>query len=121
MNHFHITIIFLFLPLFLYAQLTLDATDELQQSKKSGILHKPFLWNSFPFKPKLESSKNSLLSCENYKGISATAFFCRMEDRLEKKVKLPVRMRLGSLDYVDQLEQKRTYKYEDWMMDHFED
>ena len=40
-----------------------------------------------------------------------------MEDKLEHKVKLPVRMRLGTLDYVDQLEQKRTHRYKDWIID----
>ena len=36
------------------------------------------------------------------------AFFCKIEVQLEKSVKLPVKFRLGSVDYVDYLEGKRT-------------
>ncbi len=35
------------------------------------------------------------------------AFFCKIEVQLEKAVKLPVKFRLGSVDYVDYLEGKR--------------
>jgi len=36
------------------------------------------------------------------------AFFCKIEVQLEKAVKLPVKFRLGSVDYVDYLEGKRN-------------
>ncbi len=35
------------------------------------------------------------------------ALFCKLEVKLEKVVKLPVKFRLGSVDYVDWLEGKR--------------
>ena len=35
-----------------------------------------------------------------------TSPFCRLEWQWEKKTKLPLRIRLGTLDYVDQLEGK---------------
>lgn len=35
------------------------------------------------------------------------AFFCRMELKLENATKLPIRFRLGDVDYVDRLEGKR--------------
>lgn len=35
------------------------------------------------------------------------ALFCKLEVQLEKVVKLPVKFRLGSVDYVDWLEGKR--------------
>lgn len=35
------------------------------------------------------------------------AFFCKIEVELEKSVQLPVKFRLGSVDYVDWLEGKR--------------
>ncbi|MBK8922940.1 MAG: hypothetical protein IPM81_15750 [Saprospirales bacterium] len=33
-------------------------------------------------------------------------FFCRLEHRLDKKNRVPLKFRLGSVDYVDWLEQK---------------
>lgn len=33
-------------------------------------------------------------------------FFCRLEDQLGKRVQVPVKFRLGSVEYVDWLEQK---------------
>jgi len=35
------------------------------------------------------------------------AFFCKVELRLEKAAKIPVKFRLGDVDYVDELEGKR--------------
>ncbi len=35
------------------------------------------------------------------------AFFCKVELRLEKVAKIPVKFRLGDVDYVDELEGKR--------------
>lgn len=37
------------------------------------------------------------------------AFFCRLEVQLEQTSKIPVRFRLGSVDYVDYLEGKRSF------------
>ncbi|RMF22786.1 MAG: hypothetical protein D6765_13905, partial [Bacteroidetes bacterium] len=39
----------------------------------------------------------------------ADAFFCRIEARIEKKARMPLRFRLGSLDYVNQLEGKDPF------------
>ena len=44
---------------------------------------------------------------------ASMAFFCRMERQIENKNSLPLRMRLGHLDYVNYLERKDqslTYK-----------
>lgn len=35
------------------------------------------------------------------------AFFCKLEVKMEKKAKLPIKVRLGDIDYVDWLEGKR--------------
>ena len=37
-------------------------------------------------------------------------FFCRQELLLEKKLSIPVKLRLGNLDYCNYLEQKTAYK-----------
>lgn len=36
-------------------------------------------------------------------------FFCKIEHKLYKKVRIPVLFRLGSVEYVNQLEQKPGY------------
>ena len=46
----------------------------------------------------------TLPACYRYEDL---ALFCRIEVQLEKAAKLPVRFRLGSVDYVDYLEGKR--------------
>jgi hypothetical protein len=39
-------------------------------------------------------------------GTAPTSLFCRVEWNWEKKTKLPLRIRLGTLDYVNELEGK---------------
>ncbi len=38
-----------------------------------------------------------------------TAFFCKLEDRLGKSSKFPVKMRLGDINYTNTLEGKNMY------------
>lgn len=38
-----------------------------------------------------------------------TAFFCKLEDRLGKQSKFPLKMRLGGIDYVNTLEGKNNF------------
>lgn len=91
---------------------------KIPQNTNYRLTFSSLLSLDFPF-PNHTEKNNSIasLSCSPYKGKAHTAFFCRMEDKLEHKVKLPVKMRLGTLDYVERLEQKRTYRYQDWLID----
>ncbi|MEM1121054.1 MAG: hypothetical protein AAGJ18_11450 [Bacteroidota bacterium] len=100
---------------FLSAQMMMNApTDHLQQryhfvrqapkaTNFSEQIHHPTLFDA--------KQNGSLLTNQQqvplvyaYKDL---AFFCKVEVQLEKAVKLPVKFRLGSVDYVDYLEGKR--------------
>lgn len=50
-----------------------------------------------------KSSKHFLPTKNYYKEL---AVFCKLEYKIEKQSKIPLRMRLGSLDYVNRLEGK---------------
>ena len=53
----------------------------------------------------MEKKQQQIPAAYAYKDL---AFFCKIEVQLEKAVKLPVKFRLGSVDYVDYLEGKRA-------------
>lgn len=40
--------------------------------------------------------------------LAHTAFFCKIEDKIGKSASLPLKMRLGDIDYVDAIEGKRV-------------
>jgi len=52
--------------------------------------------------------KNRMTATKAYNYCDHLAFFCRIEVKLDKKVDIPLRLRLGTVDYVDRLEQKRS-------------
>ncbi|MEM8585200.1 MAG: hypothetical protein AAGF87_13060 [Bacteroidota bacterium] len=54
--------------------------------------------------PGSEPSSPSLLIPKDH-----LAFFCRIELHLEKAANIPIKFRLGSVDYVDRLEGKRDW------------
>lgn len=52
----------------------------------------------------MESALPGILSADYYS--ACMGFFCKKEWQLEKATKIPVRLRLGSLNYCDKLEGK---------------
>ena len=51
-------------------------------------------------------SLNKKIELTNNQLVNKLPFFCMMEEKMFKTSKLPVRIRLGSLDYVNKLEGK---------------
>lgn len=66
-------------------------------------MHKTFLEESkLNFsKSKKDIQKIPLAYCYNN-----LAFFCKVEVKIEKRFSIPIKFRLGSLDYANYLEQK---------------
>ncbi len=55
----------------------------------------------------IPKKKPASFKVKKYTGKAHSAFFCRLEDRLEQKTQTAFRFRLGTLEHVNQLEGKR--------------
>ena len=79
-----------------------------QQSGKSKLFYPPTLYFSAPTSSPTSNNPstpvNQVPLAYAYKDL---ALFCKLEVKMEKVVKMPVKFRLGSVDYVDWLEGKR--------------
>jgi len=78
-----------------------------QQNGTSKLFYPPSLYFSSPtsITPNKPSTPvNQIPLAYAYKDL---ALFCKLEVKMEKVVKMPVKFRLGSVDYVDWLEGKR--------------
>ena len=98
------------------AQLSLPACDLSEFSSLSlnvyppffhsgqVLFNKPFLYkNDFP---DFGSDKISIMSVPNVYSYHDLAFFCKMEVKIEKAARFPVKLRLGDVNYVNLLEGK---------------
>jgi len=56
---------------------------------------------------KTDNPINRHTAIPNFYSYDELAFFCKIEVKLEKAVKLPIKFRLGDVEYVDRLEGKR--------------
>ncbi len=56
--------------------------------------------------PKVYPSNNSQLMSTSRFDSNKLPFFCKWEHKLQSEARIPVRIRLGSIDYVNKLESK---------------
>jgi len=103
----------------LFAQIIVNPlTKGYQQLKAQLTTQMPSQFNfseqiqQFTFKEQqkdafnlLQKEQQQMPQAYAYKDL---AFFCKIEVKLEKATKMPVKFRLGSVDYVDYLEGKRA-------------
>ena len=64
-----------------------------------------------PFSLYFEKIRMRKINIPNCYSINNLPFFCKLEAKWDKKINIPIRFRLGSVDYVDELEGKRNWKY----------
>lgn len=85
---------------------------ELRTESMAQVRMKLPDFSYFSFKPKsLSTPLSSLANVPQYQApklyaYQDLAFFCRLEVKMDKASKMPVRFRLGSVDYVNRLEGK---------------
>lgn len=77
----------------------------IQLDKMQVVADKPSF--TLPFSFQAKNNQSLMLSQPKVYAYKDLAFFCKMEVLIEQSAKVPFKFRLGSVDYVDRLEQKR--------------
>ncbi len=66
-------------------------------------------WEPTPFNSKTAGEVLTVMAALSNFSNSPTPFFCRIEHNMEQSARFPVRIRLGDVNYVDRLEQKKDW------------
>jgi hypothetical protein len=101
----------------LFIILFLSVITNGQTTQQIASLRKPFIANNYPtITPTLHSASDTIKSHESYTApfrfmaskyyTSTIGFFCRKEIDIEKALNIPLKFRLGSVAYTDEMEGK---------------
>ncbi len=85
----------------------LKAPDRILPLVPISFITQPQMTTSFPLIHFSGFDTSNLLhnyALKTFKGHAPTAFFCKMEYKLQKKVGFPVRLRLGEVGYERKME-----------------
>lgn len=83
----------------------------LEKNKQTGLLGERFKASDFfptPIVAPLFHNSPPQLRIPDWSA-DELPFFCRIEHRWDKRTRVPIKFRLGSVDYVDWLEGKREF------------
>lgn len=87
----------------------LPAQNALLRFDPKWVKHRPIDFNKTKLLRNLPSATPKQMSMPIAWCYSDLAFFCKIEVKMEKAVRFPVKFRLGDVGYVDRLEGKRAW------------
>lgn len=100
-------ILFLFVGTIMgFSQIADTIPPQRHQYTSILSLTKSNIINNLSIKNKEEALYNTSIKLKS-PSMAHTAFFCKIEDKIGKSSNLPLKMRLGDVDYVDAIEGKR--------------
>jgi len=104
-NKLHIALFLLIFPFYVMGQISTKSLILAAEVSTSQALN-PWLQKNIFLNQDPKSNSYVLIVRQHYIPKHKEGFFCRAEDKANRKFAMPIRFRLGNLDYVNRLEGK---------------